>query len=646
LADAQEVLRLQVKLWSNSVNAENQAIREYLEYYTGLASAPCFAVLISGEWGSGKTWLVRDFFAQDRQPKLKSLYVSLYGANSFRDIENAFFAGLHPRLASKGAGVAARIVSGASTFVAEMLLSATIDGDKAGDLAKGLLANTDGYVLIFDDLERCGMDLSDVLGYINRFVEHDGYKVVIVCNEDRLDSKSVSAEGAPYSKVKEKLIGKSFKVKPEFGDASAAFIASIAGSKTAEFTRANIDVLAEIYQASGYNNLRIIRNALLDFCRIFEALDPKYTGVAELARELFAQFLVYSFEVQCGALPVGEIQNLESEHLATLLAKVKAGNGDASDAAGIASKYASVRLERPLVPAEFWNRFFVYGHVDFGALSRALDQTAYFYDEQTPDWQKLLDLWSLSEEEFKKYLNAVLAQWDGFAFGDVATVTQVVGLLFYLSRDGLVQRETSRILEEGRQFVDKLLESGALMENVDNWGRVGDVDGVIEIGNWGGNIPEFQEFVKYRDQRSREAVERALPKQAAELLKVLKGDGARFRRKLVMSNSSENEYWNVPVLPHIDVGEFLEVVLSMPPENMRSVGVVFAERYKTLGVAPQLAREKGWLVNLLDLAQAAAEGNPQTLQSLRLERFVVAGIRHALDNLKRFEAGAGAAVDE
>ena len=41
-------------------------------------------------------------------------------------------------------------------------------------------------VIIFDDLERCSIPINDVLGYINKMVEHDKQKVIIVANEHEL----------------------------------------------------------------------------------------------------------------------------------------------------------------------------------------------------------------------------------------------------------------------------------------------------------------------------------------------------------------------------------------------------------------------------------------------------------------------------
>ena len=39
---------------------------------------------------------------------------------------------------------------------------------------------TDDKVLCFDDLERANVDVIDILGYINNFVEHDHIKTIII----------------------------------------------------------------------------------------------------------------------------------------------------------------------------------------------------------------------------------------------------------------------------------------------------------------------------------------------------------------------------------------------------------------------------------------------------------------------------------
>ena len=42
----------------------NDHIIKYLDYYCKLPYPPKFAVLIKGEWGSGKTWLVEKYIEE------------------------------------------------------------------------------------------------------------------------------------------------------------------------------------------------------------------------------------------------------------------------------------------------------------------------------------------------------------------------------------------------------------------------------------------------------------------------------------------------------------------------------------------------------------------------------------------------------
>ena len=43
-----------------------------------------------------------------------------------------------------------------------------------------------GCLIILEDLERSGMSILDVLGFVNNLVEQDGVKVLLVANEDEI----------------------------------------------------------------------------------------------------------------------------------------------------------------------------------------------------------------------------------------------------------------------------------------------------------------------------------------------------------------------------------------------------------------------------------------------------------------------------
>jgi Cdc6-like AAA superfamily ATPase len=176
----------------NQDNQPNSHIKEYLDYYCGLTQAPEFAVLLKGQWGSGKTWFIDKYCEKLKENKQKCLYVSLYGVTTFAEIEDQFFQQLHPVLSSKGMAVTGKIFKG----LLRLSLKIDLDGDSKDDASVSpqipeinlpdYLKNTDQCILIFDDLERCKIDLGNILGYINSFVEHQGLKVIIIANEVEL----------------------------------------------------------------------------------------------------------------------------------------------------------------------------------------------------------------------------------------------------------------------------------------------------------------------------------------------------------------------------------------------------------------------------------------------------------------------------
>jgi tRNA A37 threonylcarbamoyladenosine biosynthesis protein TsaE len=46
-------------------STKNPHVWEYLNYYVSLPHSPHYAVLISGSWGIGKTYLVKEFLRQN-----------------------------------------------------------------------------------------------------------------------------------------------------------------------------------------------------------------------------------------------------------------------------------------------------------------------------------------------------------------------------------------------------------------------------------------------------------------------------------------------------------------------------------------------------------------------------------------------------
>lgn len=214
------VFRMKSKMTQDNKSI-NSHIEDYLDYYCSLSHAPGFAVLLKGQWGCGKTWFIEKYRDKLKAKKQKCLYVSLNGITSFTEIGEAFLQQLNPFWASKEMAIARKVLTG---FVKGTLkIDLNNDGKDDGTWSFGIpdinvpeyLKITSETILIFDDLERCKIDISNLLGYINNFVEHDDLKVIIVANEDELlkpdiNNSSKDNSSTSYKVIKEKLIGKTF----------------------------------------------------------------------------------------------------------------------------------------------------------------------------------------------------------------------------------------------------------------------------------------------------------------------------------------------------------------------------------------------------------------------------------------------------
>jgi len=134
--------------------------------------------MLSGQWGIGKTFQVKKIVNELLAGSGKRyVLVSLYGLKSPQEIDDAMVAALYPWTNTDGARIA--------TAVGKAILKhAKIELPKvqSADLVSRMSAD----VFIFDDLERCRMPVTDVLGYINQLVERDGCKVIVLANEKEI----------------------------------------------------------------------------------------------------------------------------------------------------------------------------------------------------------------------------------------------------------------------------------------------------------------------------------------------------------------------------------------------------------------------------------------------------------------------------
>lgn len=178
---------------------EKQITEEILRYLKD--ESYNYAVLIDGEWGSGKTFFVNNTLTKESNKQEANLntnrsvkYVSLYGCKDMADVQE--------NIAWSFAEDARRKIKNRmkwGTTVEKVSSNILLSSQKIGNvIMKKFLPeaslykissdwlNLGSFIFIFDDLERCDCPVNEVFGFLNELVEHENTKVIIIANEKEL----------------------------------------------------------------------------------------------------------------------------------------------------------------------------------------------------------------------------------------------------------------------------------------------------------------------------------------------------------------------------------------------------------------------------------------------------------------------------
>ncbi|MUL39574.1 P-loop NTPase fold protein [Gloeocapsopsis dulcis] len=603
----------------------NSHIEEYLDYYCKLSN-PSFAILLKGRWGSGKTWFINRYYKRPGE-NIKYLYVSLYGMTNFSDIEYAFFQQLHPVLSHKGLGFAGKILKG--------LLKATVkidlDDNKQGiasiqvpdiDLPEGL-KNADDNILIFDDLERCKIDISNVLGYINYFVEQKGMNVIIIANEEELVNNSED-----YKRIKEKLVGKTFCISLEFERALENFITIVSCSKVKESLFSNFESIQEIYIKTKHENLRTLKQIILDFERIYKDLPEEVKNKPDALKEILQLLIVFSIEIKTGRLLPKHISRLTEHYYPSSLRKKNTTNNDEelTKLYKMLDTYTLLPLTNPFPNSLWWEIFFDKGFIDKEKLNKSISNSKYFQNENTPVWVRMWRFLELSDDEFNEFLSQLEAEYNSREYSELEVIKHIFGIFLNISDLQLYQKTKEEILKEAKAYIDDLRERYS-DEFIRSSIAESSLRSSVGLGFQGKDFQEFEELSIYIDNVQKMVIEEKMPAASQELLKIMETDVLKFYRMTCIDSRQEGgllscNYREVPIFKFIDPAIFVKTLLSMSPEHQNDAFGVFQERYKFAEINRDLIVETEWLESIRNLLRIEVDNRKGKLSGVRLNTFV------------------------
>ena len=247
------------------------------------------ALLLTGEWGSGKSFLVKEIAKELNSSKTAAIAViSLFGINSIADLNRRvkeeyallYFGQLGKKTSKYIKGASKIVKEGFS--IAEIATSNDVVVSTASKGISSILSfdilsfidiqNTIGskehkrpFVLVFDDFERCGIaDQKDILGAINEYLENKSIKVIVVADEDKITDEI-------YDEYKEKLIARTVSMSADYGKLIDEILRTYLESEKGynNFLIKNAEIIKRLFYESETNNIRILKCVLSDFERFY-----------------------------------------------------------------------------------------------------------------------------------------------------------------------------------------------------------------------------------------------------------------------------------------------------------------------------------------------------------------------------------------
>ena len=451
-----------------------------------------YAVMINGEWGSGKT----HFWNNKVRKKIESMqlngrryttiYMSLYGISNLEEISKKIFIET-TQLMDKN--LRKFMNNNEQTTIPEYaktgidmanLFGVTQNGDKV-DYAE--FFSTDDKVLCFDDLERANVDVIDILGYINNFVEHDHIKTIIICNEKELATKLKSSnlemktfiatylldkqgelnkadkpmvekiqdkiehvfdKANDYERIKEKLIGETFEYAPKFDYIINGILMRYEKNPDLiRFLRENTGLIISTFNKSGTRNLRILKHALNDFKKVFEMVNKSYPNTNNRVMQTMLIFTIaISFEIKAGKITKDKFVNIkDNEEYKSILvsSRILMDNRQFYIKEFDNNYYYNFKAEY---------RFFKF--IEYYVRTRIFDMKLFKENMETirntvdtenlPAYKRLLteEYWKISDDQFDNIIKEVIEQVKEGKL-KLIDIVKLFAYFSYFSRKGLIE---------------------------------------------------------------------------------------------------------------------------------------------------------------------------------------------------------------
>ena len=529
-----------------------------------------------------------------------TIYMSLYGISNLEEISKKIFIET-TQLMDKNlrkfmdANGQTTIPEYAKTGIdMANFFGVTENGDKVD---YGEFFSTDDKVLCFDDLERANVDVIDILGYINNFVEHDHIKTIIICNEKELSTKLKSSnlemktfiatylldkqdelnnidkplvekiqekiehvfdKANDYERIKEKLIGETFEYAPKFDYIINGILMRYeSNSDLIRFLRENTGLIISTFNKSGTRNLRILKHALNDFSKIYEMVNKSYPNTNHRVMQTMLIFTIaISFEIKAGKITKDKFINIQ----------------DNEEYKSILVSSRILMDNRQFYIKEFDNNYYYnfkseyrfFKFIEYYVRTRIFDMKLFKDNMETirntvdidnlPAYKRLLteEYWKISDDQFDGVVNEIVVDVSSGKLSLIDTV-KIFAYFSYFSRKGLIDYDLKALKNIFFNGMNVASLNSKYCENVDE--ELGKI-AIEEVAE------DMEDILKHFNMLNDQLHDKMFKEKADEIMKCIPMKMEQFYEKF------DKECMDVPIFKYYDPFQLFQRISCASNEDI------------------------------------------------------------------------------
>ena len=583
--------------------------------------------------------------------KYTTIYMSLYGISNLEDISKKFFIET-TQLMDKNlrrymeANEQTNIPEYAKTGIdMANFFGVTQSGNKV-DYAE--FFSTEDKVLCLDDVERANVDVIDILGYINNFVEHDHIKTIIICNEKELSTKLKSSnlemktfiatylldkqnelndvdkpivekiqkkietvfdKANDYERIKEKLIGETFEYVPKFDYIINGILMRYENNtELIRFLRENTGFIISTFKRSGTKNLRILKHALNDFKKIYEMVKKSYPNTTNKVMQTMLIFTIaISFEIKSGKVTKDKFMNIkDNEEYTSILvsSRILIDNRQFYIKEFDSNYYYNFKTEY---------RFFKF--IEYYVRTRIFDMKTFKENMETirntvdignlPAYKRLLieEYWKISDDEFDKVISDII---EDVKQGNLRLIdnVKIYAYFSYFSKKNLINYDLKTIKNVFFYGMNLASLKSEYCENVNEELEKIAIDEVAE---------DMNDILKHFNILNEQLHDKMLKEKAEEIFEYIPMKMELFYEKF------DKECMNIPIFKYYDPYQMFQRISCASNEDIVLIKEKLVNRANKY--AKQIEQEIKNIKQLKQIIDDYLDGKDPSIKIVMLKEF-------------------------